>query len=99
MAKWEEAKVTKTDPCLIGPPLGAPGFIFIEFGLTGYHFGTFVGARGTQNSMKINPQTNWAGVIDESSNRPDCSAVAGLTVRQLDNRLKSVGYFRIFFLS
>ena len=25
MAKWEEAKVTKTGPFLIGPPLGAPG--------------------------------------------------------------------------
>ena len=25
MAKWEEAKVTKTCPFLIGPPLGAPG--------------------------------------------------------------------------
>ena len=34
--------------------------------------------------MKMNPQTNWAGFIDESSNRPDCSAVAGLAFRQLD---------------
>ena len=53
-------------------------------GLPGHHFGTFVGAQGAQNSMKMNPQTNWAGFIDESSNRPDCSAVAGLAVRQLD---------------
>ena len=34
--------------------------------------------------MEMNPQTNWAGFINESSNRPDCSAVAGLVVRQLD---------------
>ena len=34
--------------------------------------------------MKMNHQTNWAGFIDESSNRPDCSAVAGLAIRQLD---------------
>ena len=33
--------------------------------------------------MKMNPQSNLAGFIDESSNRPGCSAVAGLAVRQL----------------
>ena len=34
--------------------------------------------------MKMNLQSNLAGFIDESSNRPGCSAVAGLAVRQLD---------------
>ena len=37
--------------------------------------------------MKMNPQSNLAGFIDESSNRPGCSAVAGLAVRQLDIKL------------
>ena len=34
--------------------------------------------------MKMNLQSNLVGFIDESSNRPGCSAVAGLAVRQLD---------------
>ena len=59
------------------------------FGCPGFHFGTLGphqnDGQGVQDSMKMNPQTNWAGFIDESSNRPDCSAVAGLAVRQLDN--------------
>ena len=71
-------------------PLWVPLASFsLNFGLPGHHFGTFLGEiqhhQGTQNSMKMNPQSNWAGFIDESSNRPDCSAVAGLAFRQLDN--------------
>ena len=63
---------------LIGPPLGAPGFIFIEFwapwasfwhlfGCPGHHFGTLGAhqndAPAVQNSMKMNPQTNLAVLI------------------------------------
>ena len=62
----------------IGPALGAPGFIFIEFGApwvsfchlfgcSGHHFGTLGphqnDAQAVQNSMKMNPQTNLAGFI------------------------------------
>ena len=76
-------------------PLWVPLASFsLNFGLPGHHFGTFLGEiqhhQGTQNSMKINPQSNWAGFIDESSNRPDCSAVAGLAFRQLDILPKGV---------
>ena len=71
-------------------PLWVPLASFsLNFGLPGHHFATFLDEiqhhQGTQNSMKMNPQTNSAGFIDESSNRPDCSAVAGMAVRQLDN--------------
>ena len=63
---------------LIGPPLGAPGFIFLDFwdprasfwhlfGCPGHHFGTLGAhqndAPAVQNSMKMNPQTNLAGFI------------------------------------
>ena len=63
---------------LIGPPLGAPGFIFLDFwapwasfwhlfGCPGHHFGTLGphqnDAPAVQNSMKMNPQTNLAGFI------------------------------------
>ena len=70
-------------------PLWVPLASFsLNFGLPGHHFGTFLDEiqhhQGTQNSMKMHPQSNLAGFIDESSNRPDCSAVAGLAVRQLD---------------
>ena len=70
-------------------PLWVPLASFsLNFELPGHHFGTFLGEiqhhQGTQNSMKMNPQSNLAGFIDESSNRPGCSAVAGLAVRQLD---------------
>ena len=58
---------------LIGPPLGAPGFIFLDFwaprasfwhlfGRPGHHFGTLGAhqndAPAVQNSMKMNPQTD-----------------------------------------
>ena len=58
---------------LIGPPLGAPGFIFLDFwaprasfwhlfGCPGHHFGTLGAhqndAPAVQNSMKMNPQTD-----------------------------------------
>ena len=63
---------------LIGPPLGAPGFVFLDFwatrasfwhlfGCPGHHFGTLGAhqndAPAVQNSMKMNPQTNLAGFI------------------------------------
>ena len=58
---------------LIGPPLGAHGFIFLDFwaprasfwhlfGRPGHHFGTLGAhqndAPAVQNSMKMNPQTD-----------------------------------------
>ena len=63
---------------LIGPPLGAPGFTFLDFwapwasfwhlfGCPGRHFGTLGphqnDAQAVQNSTKMNPQTNLAGFI------------------------------------
>ena len=63
---------------LIGPPLGAPGFIFLGFcapqasfwhlfGCPEHHFGTLGAhqndAPAMQNSMKMNPQTNLTGFI------------------------------------
>ena len=66
------------DLFLIGSPLGAPGFIFLDFwvprasfwhlfGCRGHHFGTLGAhqndAPAVQNSMKMNPQTNLAGFI------------------------------------
>ena len=90
--KWEGGKVRKllffcsvTHWSPYGCPMASCSW---NLGLPGDHFGTFLGEiqhhQGTQNSMKMNPQTNWAGFIIEPSNRPDCSAVAGLAVRQLD---------------
>ena len=61
---------------LIGPPLGAPGFIFLDFwaprasfwhlfGCPGHHFDTLGAhqndASAMQNLMQMNPQTNLAG--------------------------------------
>ena len=67
-----------SDLFLIGRPLGAPEFIFLDFwaprasfwhlfGCPGHHFG-ILGAHqndapAVQNSMNMNPQTNLAGFI------------------------------------
>ena len=45
-------------------PLWVPLASFsLNFGLPGHHFDTFLGEiqhhQGTQNSMKMNPQSNW----------------------------------------
>ena len=63
---------------LIGPPLGAPGCIVLDFwppwasfwhlfGYPGHHFDTLGphqnDAPAVQNLMKMNPQTNLAGFI------------------------------------
>ena len=68
--KWEGAEVPKTALFLIGPPLGAPGFIFLDFwapwasfwhlfGCPGHHFGTLgphqSDAQAVQNSVKMKP--------------------------------------------
>ena len=45
-AKWEGAEVTKTALFLIGPPLGAPGFIVIAFCTPWHYFGTLLGGLG-----------------------------------------------------